>query len=125
MRLSLCKHAFPVQPPLGSLAHPGDCTGCGMTHDAHNLVLEEQEGRHRIATAARGRCEMCCLPGRMLFTFTPDPGPWDGDVGSHRLCTPCWSAAKLLDERGEPLTFTTAFDHGTDEQLLRLLGMDA
>ncbi|WP_333745789.1 hypothetical protein [Streptomyces sp. IBSBF 2950] len=125
MRLSLCKHAFPVQPPRGSSVHPGDCTGCGMTYAAHALALEEQEGRHRIATAARGRCERCCLPGRMLFTFTPTPGPWGGEVDSHRLCTPCWSAAKVIDERGEPLTFTSAFDHGTDEQLLRFLGMDA
>lgn len=25
MTISLCRHSFPVQPPRGSLAHPGDC----------------------------------------------------------------------------------------------------
>jgi hypothetical protein len=58
----------------------------------------------------------------MLFTFTPSPGD-DGEPHAPlRLCTPCWSYAKQVDERGEPVTFTHAFEHGTDEQLLRFMG---
>ncbi|MFF1284369.1 hypothetical protein ACFVY4_26955 [Streptomyces sp. NPDC058299] len=126
MTLSLCKHSFPVQPPAGSIVHPGDCTGCGITYLDRQAELDAQEERVRLGTAARGRCEGCRIPDRMLFTLVPEPRPWHGfgdDAPANlRLCTPCWSAAKQADEAGEPITFTDAFNHGSDEQLLAFLG---
>lgn len=128
MTVSLCKHSFPLQPPHGSLGNPGDCTGCGITYNAWEDELAAQEQRVRVGTAARGTCQGCWLPDRMLFTFKATERPWHGfdtdDVPQpSRLCTPCWSTATQADERGDFLTFTDAFDHGTDEQLLDFLGL--
>ncbi|MGR3875735.1 hypothetical protein ACUXZZ_45200 (plasmid) [Streptomyces graminifolii] len=126
MILSLCKHSFPLQQPGAIGVPPKDCTGCGISYADHLTAVEEQETRQRLAGAARGDCEGCKLPGRMLFTFIPEPQPWHGfdeDAPPNlRLCTPCWSHAKTIDERGEPVTFDQAFHHGTDEQLLDFLG---
>lgn len=122
MPVSLCKHSFPVQPPHGSLAHPGDCSGCGRPYRDVQHDLARQEERHRIATAARGRCAGCKLPDRMLFTFTAPPAPWNPNPVPRRYCTPCWSRAQLAVDKGVPFTFDETYHHGTDEQLLRFLG---
>jgi len=126
MILSLCKHSFPLQQPGAIGVPPKDCTGCGISYADHLAAVEEQETRQRLAGAARGRCGGCNLPDRMLFTFTPEPQPWHGfgdDAPPNlRLCTPCWGYAKSVDERGEPVTFDQAYNHGTDEQLINFLG---
>jgi hypothetical protein len=36
-----CKHRFLLQPPHGSLAHPSDCTKCGVPHDDSEQVEGE------------------------------------------------------------------------------------
>jgi hypothetical protein len=123
MKLSLCKHSFPLQAPGLIGVPPKPCTGCGIGYADHLAAVEEQEACHRMAGAARGRCQGCKLPDRMLFTFTREERPWDEEQPpSMRLCTTCWSIAKQRDERGEPITFEDAIEHGTDGQLLTFLG---
>lgn len=125
MIISLCKHGFPVLPPAGSLAHPGDCTGCGIAYEVWEAELAAQEERLRVGTAARGDCQGCQFP-RMLFTFTPAPRPWHGfdddAPATLRLCTRCWSAATQADEAGQCVTFAEAYAHGSDSELLAFLG---
>lgn len=36
-----CEHRFPVLPPLGSLAHPGDCSNCGVAWGHHEAVADD------------------------------------------------------------------------------------
>lgn len=121
MTVSLCKHGFPVQPPHGSLAHPGPCSGCGLTWDDCQRELEEQETRVRAGTAAPGRCEHCGL-NRTLFAFTEPARPWTDQQATARLCVPCWSDRQQARECGEFVDFADVFDKGTDEQLERFVG---
>lgn len=36
-----CDHTYPVQPPHGSLAHPGPCRHCGMPYPADDEWVPE------------------------------------------------------------------------------------
>jgi hypothetical protein len=36
-----CEHSFPCQPPLGSIARPGDCSKCGTPHDYSEPVTDD------------------------------------------------------------------------------------
>jgi hypothetical protein len=36
-----CKHCFPLQPPHGSLARPGDCTKCCVPYDHSEPVTDD------------------------------------------------------------------------------------
>jgi hypothetical protein len=36
-----CEHRFLLQPPHGSLAHPSDCTKCGVPHDHSEPVTDD------------------------------------------------------------------------------------
>jgi hypothetical protein len=37
-----CEHRFPLQPPHGSLARPGDCTDCGVPYDDSEQVAGDR-----------------------------------------------------------------------------------
>lgn len=98
----LCKHAFPIQPPHGSLAEPGDCTGCGITWIERQQELDAARVAYRMGTAHTGRCPGCRQPGRMLFIFIQEPRPWDlasEEPPSVFLCGPCWSSTTLEEEK--------------------------
>ncbi|MFI5814911.1 hypothetical protein ACIA7S_28630 [Streptomyces sp. NPDC051643] len=121
MLTSLCKHGFPIQPPHGTLEHPGDCTDCGITYTAWMAVLEEQAAQQRMHSAARGVCELCGSP-RMLFDFTRQQRAWDDEPPkSRRVCMQDWSALTDADDRGDFLLFEDAYEHGTDDQVLAFL----
>lgn len=118
-KVSLCKHGFPVQPPLGSLAHPGDCTGCGLTWIQAQQQLEQQETAHRLATAHEGTCKYC-RKTRRLFKYQRQEQPWeDTTPPALWLCTPCWSEARENEEATGFTDFHDLFDRGSDEQLER------
>lgn len=36
-----CDHRFPVQPPEGSLAAPGNCRACGQSWERREVVSDE------------------------------------------------------------------------------------
>jgi hypothetical protein len=45
-----CKHSFPCQPPLGSVARPGDCSKCGTSYDYSEPVTDDaRDLRKRLA----------------------------------------------------------------------------
>ncbi|MFF7067350.1 hypothetical protein [Streptomyces pseudovenezuelae] len=117
MKVSLCKHGFPVQPPLGSLANPGDCTGCGITWADAQAELDRQEVLLRLRTAHEGICERCGNR-RLVFRYTREQQPWDqGEPRVLWLCARDWSAARETEETTGFIDFNDLFDRGTDEQL--------
>ncbi|GAA2107856.1 hypothetical protein [Streptomyces synnematoformans] len=117
MSVSLCKHAFPIQPPDGSLGVPGPCAGCGITYEERQRQLEADAARIRLRTAREGACEFCGRI-RMLFRFQRAARPWDEkEPPVRRLCTPCWGAADITAEVTGFGDFHDVFDNGTDEQL--------
>jgi hypothetical protein len=117
--VSLCKHRFPLQPPHGSLAYPGNCIGCGTTWDAVQEELQRQQDTIRMRTAHEGPCGYCGKK-RMLFSYQREQQPWDETEPPVRwLCIPCWGSAQEVEENTGFTTFPEAFNHGTDEQLAR------
>ncbi len=95
----LCKHAFPIQPPHGSILRPGDCTGCGITYAERERELDAAAAAYRAGTAHRGYCPRCRQNDRMLFIFIQEPRPWDCSEPRVFLCGPCWSATTLEEEK--------------------------
>jgi hypothetical protein len=99
VKVSLCKHGFPVQPPLGSLAHPGDCSGCGLTWAAAQAELRKQEEALIVGAAHDGQCPDCRRSKR-LFRWQPADRPWH-EIGHQQpvtfLCTDCWNGATDAD----------------------------
>lgn len=95
MKVSLCKHSFPCQPPHGSIFRPGDCTGCGITYAAHEAELLRQEEAVIVATSHDGQCPDCNRT-RRLFRFQPPTQPWDEpdyEPPVSFLCTDCFNNA--------------------------------
>lgn len=102
MTVSLCKHSFPIQPPLGSLARPGDCSHCGMTWDQVQAELRSQEQALIVGSSRDGNCPDCRQP-RRLYRFQPQDKPWtpigyEEPVGF--LCAGCWNNAAEADHAG-------------------------
>lgn len=117
MTVSLCKHGFSVLPPHGSLARPGDCTGCGITFDAVQEELQRQDDTIRMRTAREAICQGCGRT-RMVFRYQPEQQPWDETEPAVRwLCIPDWSRARETEEATGFADFNDLFDRGTDEQL--------
>lgn len=116
MNVSFCKHSFPVQPPHGSLAHPGDCA-CGLTYVEAQAELNRQALLYRLGTAHDGVCQGCGQT-RLLFRYQPEQQPWDVEEPAVRwLCTPDWSRARENEEATGFIDFNDLFDRGSDEQL--------
>lgn len=121
MTVSLCKHAFPIQPPHGSLARPGDCSRCGATWQTVQEELWRQEDTIRMRTAHEGQCGSCGKT-RMVFGYQREQRPWDETEPPMRwLCIPCWGQAKTAEEETGFATFAEAFANGTDDQLARFV----
>lgn len=117
MTISLCKHSFPVQPPHGSLAQPGDCVGCGTPWADVQADLDRQENRLRLGTAHPDTCAWCRQP-RMVFRYQREQQPWEQDEPPVIwLCTRDWSRARESEEATGFIDFNDLFDRGTDEQL--------
>lgn len=99
MTVSLCKHSFPVQPPHGSLARPGDCVGCGITWNQVQAELRKQEEALILGTSRDGQCPNC-RHTRRLFRFQPQDKPWT-PIGYEEpvtfLCIGCWNNAMDAD----------------------------
>ncbi len=96
MNISFCKHSFPVQPPHGTLAHPGNCTGCGTAWNVVQDDLREQEARLLVGSSRDGHCTDCRRAGR-LFRFQPAGMPWhevDVELPVTWLCMDCWNGAR-------------------------------
>lgn len=95
MTVSLCKHSHPVQPPLGSIVRPGNCTSCGMTWGQVQAELRKQEQALILGTAHDGTCPDCRKP-RRLFRYQPQDKPWT-PIGYEEpvsfLCIDCWNGA--------------------------------
>ncbi|QQN79768.1 hypothetical protein [Streptomyces sp. XC 2026] len=81
MTVSLCKHRFPVRPPLGSFLLPGDCTHCGLTHADYITELLRQDRALIEGTARDGECAHCGQQ-TLLYRWQAPSQPWDepGDV---------------------------------------------
>lgn len=95
MKVSLCKHGFPCQPPHGSIFRPGDCTGCGTTYDEHQAELLRQEEALIVGTSHDAQCPDCDHT-RRLFRFQPPAQPWhepDEEMPVTFLCTNCFNTA--------------------------------
>ncbi len=93
MTVSLCKHGFPVQPPHGSIFRPGPCTDCGVTFDAWQAVLREQEEALIHGTSHDGVCPNCRQACR-LFRYQSQEQPWheiDVELPVTFLCLDCWN----------------------------------
>jgi hypothetical protein len=99
MKVSLCKHSHPVQPPLGSIFRPGDCTNCGTTWADVQAELQRQEEALIAATAHDGDCPDCSQT-RRLYRFQPEDKPWT-PIGYEEpvtfLCADCWNRAAEAD----------------------------
>jgi hypothetical protein len=97
--ISLCKHRFPVQPPLGSIFRPGDCDRCGTTWNDVQAELQRQEEALIAGTSHDGVCPDCNQQRRLL-RFQPDDKPWTV-IGYEEpvtfLCADCWNAAARAD----------------------------
>ena len=95
MKVSLCKHGFPCQPPHGSIFRPGDCTGCGLTYQQHEAELRRQEEALIVGSSRDGKCPDCNQQKR-LFRWQPPGQPWD-EPGAEKpitfLCMDCYNAA--------------------------------
>lgn len=99
MTVSLCRHSFPCQPPLGTLAHPGDCTGCGATWQQVQAELRKQEEALIIGSSRDGRCRHCGQT-RRLFRFQPFDKPWSPpgyEEPISFLCIDGWNEATDAD----------------------------
>jgi hypothetical protein len=99
MKVSLCKHSFPCQPPHGSIFRPGDCTGCGVSFDAVQDELRKQEEALILGTSRDGECPDCRHHGR-LFRWQPAERPWhdfDYEPPVTFLCSSCWNGATNAD----------------------------
>lgn len=117
MTVSLCKHGFPVQPPHGSLAHPGNCSGCGISWAEAQAELDRQEMLLRLGTAHEGICGWC-NQRRILFRYQREQQPWDQEAAPLLwFCARDWSAARQREETTGFVDFNDLFDRGTDEQL--------
>lgn len=119
MKTSLCKHGFPIQPPHGSIIHPGPCTGCGITYLQHLQELERQAEARRLATAHEGHCDWC-KKTRMLFAYDREEQPWEETAPPTLwLCMTDWGTARTNEEESGFTDFNDLFDRGSDEQLQR------
>lgn len=98
MNVSLCKHSFPIQPPLGSLARPGNCTSCDTSWNEVQADLQRQSEALIIGTSRDGTCPDCSQP-RRLFRYQPQDKPWTpiGYEPISFLCIDCWNAATEAD----------------------------
>lgn len=100
MTVSLCKHGFPVQPPHGSFARPGDCTACGLTWNQAQDELVRQEHALILGTAHDGTCPDCGQPHR-LYRYQPADQPWH-EIGEEMpvtfLCQDCRHVAIAAEE---------------------------
>ncbi|MGW4834709.1 hypothetical protein [Streptomyces globisporus] len=100
--VSLCKHRFPIQPPLGSLGRPGNCSSCGATWDAVQAELQRQAESLIVSSSRDGNCPDCTRR-RRLFRYQPFDKPWT-PVGYEEpvtfLCTDCWNTATDTDREG-------------------------
>jgi hypothetical protein len=95
VKVSLCKHSFPCQPPHGSIFRPGDCTGCGITYEAAQAELLRQEEALIVGTSHEGKCPGCGHT-RRLYRFQPPAQPWhepDYEPPVTFLCTDDFNAA--------------------------------
>lgn len=120
-KVSLCKHRFPIQPPHGSLAIPGDCTRCDTSWDRVQEELQRQDDTIRMRTAHEGPCGLC-QKTRMLFSYQREQQQWDETEPPVRwLCIPCWGMAKETEETTGFIELDNAFKHGTDDQLTRFV----
>lgn len=99
MTISLCKHSFPVQPPLGSIFRPGDCVRCGDTWNEVQAELQRQEEALILGTSHDGTCPDCGQQRRLL-RFQPEDKPWT-EIGYEEpvtfLCIDCWNTAADAD----------------------------
>lgn len=94
VKVSLCKHSFPCQPPHGSIFRPGPCD-CGMTYSQHEAELVRQEEALIVGTSHDGTCPDCDQQKR-LFRFQPPAQPWhdpDTELPVTFLCMDCYNAA--------------------------------
>jgi hypothetical protein len=117
MKVSLCKHSFPIQPPHGTLTNPGPCTGCGTTWAEVQAELDRQENALRLGTAHESICTWC-HQRRIVFRYVREQQPWDEQVPPVLwLCARDWSRARQNEEETGFVDFNDLFDRGTDEQL--------
>lgn len=112
MRVSLCKHSFPVLPPHGSLTRPGDCAGCGMTWAQAQEDLRQQEEALIRGSSRDGVCPDCTRE-RRLYRYQPDEMPWH-EIGDELpvtyLCVDCWNGAANAEATFSQAIFDAAFD---------------
>lgn len=91
MTVSFCKHRFPIQPPHGSLARPGNCRHCDATWNDIQAELAQQENALLIGSSHDGTCPDCHQP-RRLFRYQPEDQPWH-EIGDEQpvtfLCSDC------------------------------------
>lgn len=117
MKVSFCKHGFPLQPPLGSLANPGNCTGCGITFADAQRELDRQEMLLRLGTAHEATCGRCGQK-RIVFRYVRELQPWENtEPPAIWLCAQDWSATRETEERTGFTDYNDLFDRGSDEQL--------
>lgn len=110
MRVSLCKHSFPLQPPHGSFLRPGDCTGCGATWDTVQAELQRQEQALILGTSRNGQCPDCAR-NRRLFRYQADSMPWhspDHEQPVGFLCMDCWNATAAAEQAFNDAAFNFA-----------------
>lgn len=94
MKVSLCKHSFPVQPPHGSIVRPGPCD-CGQTYEQVQDELRRQAEALILNTAHDGVCEDCRKETR-VFRFQAEEQPWTPfgvEMPVSWLCLGCWNDA--------------------------------
>lgn len=94
MKVSLCKHSFPCQPPHGSIFRPGPCE-CGLTYTEHEAELQRQEEALIVGSSYDGQCPDCDRQKR-LFRWQPPAQPWDEpdyEPPVTFLCTDDYNAA--------------------------------
>lgn len=117
MKVSLCKHSHPVQPPHGTLASPGPCARCGTTWADVQAELDRQENALRLGTAHESICTWC-HQRRVVFRYVREQQPWDEQAPPVLwLCARDWSTARENEETTGFIDFNDLFDRGTDEQL--------
>jgi predicted Zn-ribbon and HTH transcriptional regulator len=95
VKVSLCKHSFPCQPPHGSMLRPGHCVGCGITFRDNEAELRRQEEALIVGSSRDGHCPDCGHT-RRLFRFQPPAQPWhspDEEMPVSFLCMGCYNGA--------------------------------
>jgi len=118
-KISLCKHGFPVQPPHGSIANPGNCSNCGTSWADVQRELDRQENLLRLGTAHEAICASCSQR-RTVFRYSREQQPWDEtEPPVIWLCARDWSNARENEEATGFIDFNDLFDRGSDEQLQR------